>query len=96
MGTKILIAPMRYVQGPNALTEIGQHLQGMGVSNPLVMGGSTALGVCRETMAASMNVKGISSQFVEFGGECTFEEVARIKEICLSGSHDAESGVHSG
>ncbi len=80
---------MRYVQGPNALTEFGQHLEGMGVTNPLVIGGPTALSVCRETMAASMNEKGIRSQFVEFSGECTFDEVARIKNICLSGSHDA-------
>lgn len=89
MSTKILIAPMRYVQGPDALTQIGQHLEGMGVSNPLVIGGPTALGVCRETMTKSMNDKGIGSNFVEFGGECTFGEIQRIKDACISGSHDA-------
>ncbi|MCP4577413.1 MAG: glycerol dehydrogenase [Deltaproteobacteria bacterium] len=89
MSTKILIAPMRYVQGPDALTQIGQHLEGMGVSNPLVIGGPTALGVCRETMAESMKDKGIGFDFVEFGGECTFGEIQRIKDACISGSHDA-------
>ena len=89
MSTKILIAPMRYVQGPDALTQIGQHLEGMGVSNPLVMGGPTALSVCRETMALSMNEKGIKSDFVPFGGECTFDEVARIKDACVFRAHDA-------
>ncbi len=89
MSTKILIAPLRYVQGPNALSEIGEHLAGMGVSNPLVMGGPTALSVCRETMALSMNEKGIKSDFVPFGGECTFDEVQRIKDACVSGAHDA-------
>ena len=89
MSTKILIAPMRYVQGPDALTQIAQHLEGMGISNPLVIGGPTALSVCRETMTRSMKDKGIGSNFVEFGGECTFGEIQRIKEACVSGSHDA-------
>lgn len=89
MSTKILIAPMRYVQGPDALNQIGQHLEGMGVSNPLVIGGPTAISVCRETMAGSMNEKGIAFDFIEFGGECTFDEVQRVKAACVAGSHDA-------
>ncbi len=89
MSIKVLIAPMRYVQGPDALAQIGEHLEGMGISNPLVIGGPTALSVCRETMTRSMNDKGIGSQFVEFGGECTFAEIERIRDACVSGSHDA-------
>jgi len=89
MSTKVLIAPMRYVQGPNALAQLGQHLQGMGVTNPLVIGGPTALGVCRETMLHSMNELGIRSEFLEFHGECTFDEIRRIKDACGAGEHDA-------
>jgi len=88
MSIKILIAPMRYVQGPNALTQLGEQLQGMGFHNPLVIGGPTALGVCREAMVKSMNEKDIRSDFLEFRGECTFDEIRRIKEACVTGEHD--------
>ena len=89
MSMKVLIAPMRYVQGPNALTQLGKHLQGMGISNPLVIGGPTALGVCRKTMLDSMNEQNIRSEFLEFHGECTFDEIRRIKDACVAGEHDA-------
>jgi len=88
MSIKILIAPMRYVQGPNALTQLGEQLQGMGFHNPLVIGGPTALGVCREAMVKSMNEKDIRSDFLEFRGECTFDEIRRIKEAWVTGEHD--------
>ena len=89
MSIKILIAPLRYVQGPNALTQLGEQLQGMGFHNPLVIGGPTALGVCRKVMVKSMNEKNIRSDFLEFRGECTFDEIRRIKEACVTGEHDA-------
>ena len=89
MSMKILIAPMRYVQGPNALSQLGEHLQGMGLRNPLVIGGPTALGVCREVMVKSMNEKEIRSDFLEFRGESTFDEIRRVKEACVTGEHDA-------
>ena len=42
MSLKVLIAPLRYVQGPNALTQIGEQLQAIGIKNPLVMAGPRA------------------------------------------------------
>jgi hypothetical protein len=35
MSLKVLIAPQRYVQGPDALTQMGEQLQGIGIFNPL-------------------------------------------------------------
>ena len=89
MGTKVLIAPLRYVQGPDALSQIGDQLQGLGIKNPLVMAGPTAMSVCRESMSKSMDARGIKYNFIEFLGESTFEEIYRIRDACLSGSHDA-------
>ena len=89
MSIRVLIAPMRYVQGPNALALMGEQLQGMGLVKPLVIGGPRALAACREAMGRSMDEKGIQYAFAEFRGECTFDEIKRIKEACVSGQHDA-------
>ena len=50
MSLKVLIAPLRYVQGPNALFELGEQLHGIGITDPLVMGGPKACSSlpCRE------------------------------------------------
>ena len=50
MSLKVLIAPQRYVQGPDALTQMGEQLQGIGIFNPLVMAGPRAMKACREAM----------------------------------------------
>jgi len=89
MSLKVLIAPLRYVQGPNALTQMGEQLQGIGIRNPLVMAGPKAMKACREAMSKSMEAKGIKFGFVEFKGESTFDEIKRVKDACLSGKHDA-------
>ena len=89
MSTKVLIFPQRYVQGPHTLSQIGDHLEVLGIKNPLVVGGPTALGVCRESIQQSINDKGMSCDFLTFGGETSWSEISKIKEACLSGGNDA-------
>jgi glycerol dehydrogenase len=89
MSTKTLIFPQRYVQGPNTLAQIGDHLEILGIKNPLIVGGPTALGVCRESIQESINNKGMTCAFHTFGGETSWKEINEIKEACQTGSHDA-------
>jgi glycerol dehydrogenase len=89
MSVKTLIFPQRYVQGPDTLSQIADHLEILGVKNPLVLAGPTAMGVCRESIEASVHAKGMTCGFVEFGGETSWSEIRRTKEACLSGGHDA-------
>lgn len=89
MNTKTLIFPQRYVQGPNTLAQIGDHLEILGIKNPLVVGGPTALSVCRESIQQSINTKGMACAFHTFGGETSWKEINKIKETCHSGGHDA-------
>ena len=89
MSSKVLIFPQRYVQGPNTLSQIGDHLEILGIKNPLVLGGPTALGICRESIQQSVNAKGMACAFLTFGGETSWKEINKIKEACLSGGHDA-------
>jgi len=55
MSIKTLIFSQRYVQGPDTLSQITDHLEVLGVRNPLVLAGPTAMGVCRESIEASVN-----------------------------------------
>lgn len=89
MSTKTLIFPQRYVQGPNTLAQIGDHLEILGIKNPLVVGGPTALGVCRESIQKSINSKGMTCAIHKFGGETSWKEINEIKEVCQAGGHDA-------
>jgi glycerol dehydrogenase len=89
MSTRTLIFPQRYVQGPNTLAQIGDHLEILGIKNPLVVGGPTALGVCRESMQQSINSKGMTCAFHTFGGETSWKQINKIKEACQTGGHDA-------
>lgn len=89
MSTKTLIFPQRYVQGPNMLAQIGDHLEILGIKNPLIAGGPTALGVCRESIQESINNKGMTCAFHTFGGETSWKEINEIKEACQTGGHDA-------
>jgi glycerol dehydrogenase len=89
MSTKTLIFPQRYVQGPNTLSQIGDHLEILGIKNPLIVGGPTALGVCRESIQQSISAKGMTCAFHTFGGETSMSEINIIKEACQSGGNDA-------
>ncbi len=89
MNTKIMIFPQRYVQGPDILFQIGEHLEILGIQNPLIVGGQTALSVCQESIQKSIDEKGLTGAFHTFGGETSWDEINTIKEACLSGNHDA-------
>lgn len=89
MSVKTLIFPQRYVQGPNTLSQIAGHLESIGIGNPLVVAGPSAMGACRQSIEASMQSKSMKCEFLVFGGESSWNEIRKIKEACLSGGHDA-------
>ncbi len=89
MALKILIAPLRYVQGPGALTSLGEQLHAIGVRNPLILASRSARKEAGDAVTASLTGIGIRHAFVDFGGECTWDEIRRIKELCIHGGHDA-------
>ncbi len=48
MSLKIFISPQRYVQGIDALSQIGGQLENFGIKNPLIMASPSAMKVCGE------------------------------------------------
>jgi len=89
MSLKVLVAPLRYVQGPNALAHLGEQLQEIGIKNPLLLASQSARKAIGGIASRSLHQGGISHSFCDFGGECTWDEIKRVKDLCIAGSHDA-------
>lgn len=89
MPLKVFVAPLRYVQGPYALLRMGEQLEALGVMNPLILVSPSARKAVGPTIMEGLNTKRIAYAFVDFGGECTWAEIERVKDACIQGKHDA-------
>lgn len=88
MSTKVLMAPHRYVQGFNALSKLGGYLRMMGIKNPLILVDKNARRQVED--AIKEGLEGFSSySFIDFNGECTWDEIEKTKRACIEGGHDA-------
>jgi len=89
MALKVLRSPLRYVQGPHALLQMGEQLQILGIKNPLILASPSARKATELVLTKVLKEKGIRHAFIDFRGECTFAEIERVKTACLDGGHDA-------
>jgi glycerol dehydrogenase len=89
MNTKVLLAPHRYVQGPDVLAEIADHLAVFGIKNPLILVDPNALRAIHGSITRSLEGRGIPYAFTVFRGECTWGEISRVRDQCIQGGHDA-------
>lgn len=89
MSLAVMLAPLRYVQGPDALLQLGEQLQILGLKNPLILTSPSARRAVGPTLSEGLESRGIAYAFMDFGGECTRREIERIKNTCIEGGHDA-------
>jgi glycerol dehydrogenase len=89
MALKVMLAPHRYVQGPNALLELGEQLQVIGIQKPLILASPSARKAVESLISQGLGSKNIEAVFTEFRGECTWKEIERVKNLCIEGGHDA-------
>ena len=89
MTLKVLRSPLRYVQGPNALLHMGEQLEMLGIKNPLILASPSAKKVVGPVLVRALEEKKIGYALIEFGGQCSFKEIERVKNACLAGGHDA-------
>ncbi len=89
MPLRVLLAPLRYVQGPDALRHLGEQLQIFRIKNPLVLAPPEVREVIGSTVTEGLESRGLTFAFLDFGGECTWKEIERIKTVCIKGNHDA-------
>jgi glycerol dehydrogenase len=89
MTFKVLRSPLRYVQGPDALLRMGEQLEILGITNPLILASPSAMKAVAPVLEQSLKENKIRYAFTEFRGQCNFKEIERVKNLCLDGRHDA-------
>ena len=91
----ILIAPRKYVQGRGVIKEIGGYLRLLG-KKPLVLWDARVKGIVGERVLASLREAGLAAVDVDFRGDSTRAEVARVAEIARREGADVAVGVGGG
>lgn len=73
-------APSHYVQGKNATAALGQEMKRLGLEGPaLIVAGKSAIRLLGEVWQKYLGESGIAHAVHEFGGECSYPEIERIK-----------------
>lgn len=70
-------APRRYIQGPGVLASIGEKLAAIG-SSAVLLANSRVMELSADTFARSAAAAGVALRALPFGGEITYDEIARI------------------
>jgi len=91
----VMIAPRRYVQGRNVLQEAGTYIAAIG-KKPMVLWDERVKGIVGETLLASLNEAGLEVVDVDFKGDSTKGEAARVAQIIKDQGADIAVGVGGG
>lgn len=91
----VLIAPRKYIQGRGVLAELGDYLKLLG-NRPLVLWDSCVKGIVGQTIARSLEAAGMEMVDVDFQGEATPEERARVTKLAKEAGADIAVGIGGG
>jgi glycerol dehydrogenase len=76
----VFSAPSHYVQGKNATASLGHEMKRLGLAGPaLIVAGKSAIRLLAEVWQKYLSEAGIAHAVHEFGGECSYPEIERIK-----------------
>ncbi|MGB3683137.1 MAG: glycerol dehydrogenase [Rubrobacteraceae bacterium] len=87
----VFAAPGRYVQGRGAIDRLGEILEQLGSQKPLILEDPIAQEIAGDSLA---NLAG--AERVEFGGECSPEEIERVSDAASKSGADAVVGIGGG
>lgn len=91
----VLLSPGRYVQGKNALSELGTYLAALG-SSPLLVADDTVWGLVEEQVSASLKKAKLTVTRVGFGTYTTAKAIDELVAIIKKGEHDVIVAVGGG
>jgi len=89
------IAPRKYMQGRNLLREAGVHISKVG-KRPLVLWDARVKGLLGERVLASLKAAALEAIDVEFRGDSTKAEAARVAQIARDQRADVIVGLGGG
>lgn len=91
----IIISPGKYVQGKGELNNLGQYISKLG-NKALVLVSESGLKRVKDTIVNSLNNTECQVVFECFNGECSKNEVNRLREIYKTNNCDNIIGVGGG
>lgn len=91
----ILIAPHRYIQGPNVLDNTGKYISPLG-KKLFIIGGPTALSMTADQISSSLEKESMDHHLESFSGECTRKNAATLSEKAQQFGATVIAGVGGG
>lgn len=88
-------SPGRYVQGPGALDDLGEHVGSVG-ARPLVVADERVQSVVGDRVAATFERRETPYEVVTFREECTTREIERVCDVSRERDADVVVGVGGG
>jgi glycerol dehydrogenase len=91
----VFSCPTRYTQGKGATALLGSEMTRLGLEGPVVVvAGASAIALLSETWRCALGDSGLAYTVHRFGGECSLEEIERVKEAARN--HQARVIVGAG
>ncbi|EGT5760661.1 glycerol dehydrogenase [Cronobacter sakazakii] len=92
---RIIQSPGKYIQGAGVLSRIGDYLKPL-AERWLVVGDKFVLGFAEETLSQSFKQAELSVEIAPFGGECSQNEIDRLRKLADSARCTAVLGIGGG
>ena len=92
---RIIQSPGKYIQGAGAVARLGDYLQPL-AQRWFVVGDKFVLGFAEETLRKSLKDAGLAVEVAPFGGECSQNEINRLRDIAESAQCNAVLGIGGG
>ncbi|WP_058913659.1 bifunctional L-1,2-propanediol dehydrogenase/glycerol dehydrogenase [Entomohabitans teleogrylli] len=92
---RIIQSPGKYIQGAGVLARIGDYLKPL-ADRYLVLGDDFVLGLVQEKVKASCSAAGLSLEVASFKGECSQNEIARLRALAEKAGCSAVLGIGGG
>lgn len=93
--TRIIIAPSKYIQGPGELKKLASYTEKLG-QHAFIISDDFVMGLVGEIIAASYHETESHYTVEKFNGECSKQEINRLKDICQSANADVIVGIGGG
>lgn len=92
---RIIQSPGKYIQGADALTRLGDYLKPM-AERWLVIGDKFVLGFAEAALRQSLDSAALTADIVPFNGECSQNEIDRLRDIAVKARCQAVLGIGGG
>ncbi|AJZ89022.1 Glycerol dehydrogenase [Beauveria bassiana D1-5] len=92
---RIIQSPGKYIQGADVLTRLGDYLKPI-AERWLIVGDKFVLGFAEKTLRESLDRSGLAADIEPFNGECSQNEITRLRDIAVSAKYQAVLGIGGG